>query len=183
MWPSLIALVGTVAVVVVLLVAFGDRVDDAGSNDEAAGGEVVDDAPATDAAPTEGAPTDSAPSEGTDSGDESGEPDPEPSPSTADPEDREPVGVLNASSVDGLEVDAQELFVDGGWEVPATATYDGTLDVTTVFYPEGMEEAAEALRSQFPAILEVEPTIEGLNASRLVVIVADDFAAAVGESD
>lgn len=179
MWPSLVALVGTVAVVVGLLVAFGDRLGDSGDDDPAAG-DVVDD-PTSD--PT-GQPTDTptdTPTGGDESGEGGGEPDP--SVTTADPEDREPIGVLNATDIDGLEDEAEDLFTEGGWEVPATATYDGTVDVTTVFYPDGMEDAAQALMDQFPEVMQLEPTIEGINDTRLVVILGDDFAETAGSSD
>lgn len=181
MWPSLVALVGTVAVVVALLVAFGDRVGES-SDDTAAGGVVDDTADDTG----DGAVEDPAGEATTDDpagGDEAGEGEPDPSVVTADPEDREPIGVLNATDIEGLEDEAEDRFVQGGWEVPATATYDGSVDVTTVFYPEGMEDAADALMNQFPEVMQLEPTIEGLNDTRLVVILGDEYAEAIGLAD
>ena len=63
--------------------------------------------------------------------------------------------------------------------MPATDTYTDDIAVTTVYYPPGAEESAQALAAQFPEIQAVEPTIPGLTSSRLVLILADDYAEAV----
>jgi len=203
MWPSLVALVGTVAVVVALLVAFGDRLSDSEGDEQTVAGDTDDGAEDPAAGPTDGAADgggaadgsgseddageetgeESGDGSGDDSGDDSGDGEErEPSVTTAAPEDREPIGVLNGSSTSGVATEAQEVFQDGGWEVPAVASYAETVDVSIVYYPDGMEDAAEALMAQFPEIAESAPTIEGLNASRLVVIVGEDYVAAAESS-
>ena len=48
---------------------------------------------------------------------------------------------------------------------------------------EGMEDAADALINQFPEVMQLEPTIEGLNDTRLVVILGDEYAEAIGLAD
>jgi LytR cell envelope-related transcriptional attenuator len=154
-----VALLGTVAVVFGLLTLFGNNGAPAGDDDAAAGASTP-------------APTTSA------DGTTPAQPDPTEA-VTAPPELRGEVGVLNATGVPGLAGRAQEALEAGGWPVPATDTYSGDVDVTTVFYPPGEEETARALAAQFPQIKAVEPTIEGLTTSRLVLILADDYAEAV----
>ncbi|MGH8775490.1 MAG: LytR C-terminal domain-containing protein [Jiangellaceae bacterium] len=162
LWPSLVALLGTVAVVVGLLFLFGG--DDGGTADDAA----ADEAGATTAAPTGAAtttPENTTPAE----------------PVTAPPEVRERVGILNDTDIAGLASQAQERLEAGGWEVPAIDTYtSGDVSETTVFYPEGMQEAAEALAAQFPEIAGVEPRLPNLTSDWLVLIVAEDYAEAIG---
>lgn len=156
----MVALLGTVAVVFGLLMVFGNDSTPADGDDAAAGNGTP--APTTSADET--SPAQAAPTE----------------PITAPPELRGEVGILNATGVPGLAGEAQEVLEEGGWTVPATETYSGDIEVTTVFYPPGEEESARALAAQFPEIKAVEPTIERLTSSRLVLILADDYAEAVG---
>jgi LytR cell envelope-related transcriptional attenuator len=158
-WPSLVALLGTVVVVFGLLVLFGDDGQPAGGDDAAAD-------PATPGATTSAGAT-APPTESS------------VAPVTAPPELRAEVGILNGTAVPGLAAQAQETLEAGGWPVPATDTYSGEIAVTTVYYPPGDEESAQALAAQFPEIKAVEPTIPGLTDIRLVLILADDYAAAV----
>lgn len=160
-WPSLVALLGTVAVVAGLLVLFGGDVEPSGPDDDPA-------AQGTDGATP--APTDAATSA----------PETPAAPVTAPPELREDVAILNGTDVTGLAARAQEQLEAGGWTVPAIDTYTGDIAETTIFYPEGMEESAQALAAQFPVITQVSPTIAGLTTQRLVLIVAEDYAEAVG---
>lgn len=175
-WPSLVALAGTVAVVFGLLTLFGgDDVDD--SPPDTTADEPVDpvDTTTPPADPPTDPPTDAAteppPTDPTD--------DPTDPPTDAPEDVREPVGIANQTSVAGLAAFAQQRLEDGGWEVPATSDFSGTVPETTVYYPEGMQEAAEALSAQFPEIGRVEPSFEGLNQSRLVVILVDDYPSEV----
>jgi hypothetical protein len=48
-----------------------------------------------------------------------------------------------------------------------------------VFYPDGLQESAEALADQFPEITQVEPTIPNLTTQWLVLVVGDDYVEAV----
>jgi LytR cell envelope-related transcriptional attenuator len=160
-WPSLVALLGTVAVVFGLLTIFGNVDTPAGGDNAAAG---------------TGTP---APTMTSADGTASAQQTPA-APVTAPPELRSDIGILNATDVDGLAGQAKEALEDGGWSVPATDTYSGNIDVTTVYYPPGEEESARALAAQFPEIKAVEPTIEGLTSSRLVLVLAEDYAEAVG---
>lgn len=191
-WPSIVALVGTVAVVFGLLFVFGD--DDGGSSDDPSTGDITDEDTGDnlddtgDAAPADGT-TDDPLGEDGDPAEEGSDGDgatedpaaPPAEPVEAPPELRTPVGILNATDVAGLAAGAQERFVDGGWDVPATTNYSGELEGTTVYYPtEDLRASAEALQAQFPEIRFVEPTIGGLATDRLIVVLADDYAEAVG---
>ncbi|MGH8826580.1 MAG: LytR C-terminal domain-containing protein [Jiangellaceae bacterium] len=173
-WPSLLALAGTVAVVLGLLALTGGEVEDSTPDDVTADAGV-------DAAPEDPAATEPPP----------GTPSTPPAPSTppeqqgpviAPPEVREPVGVLNQTSIGGLAAKAQERLQAGGWEVPATGDFVGTVPETTVYYPEGMQAAAEALSAQFPEIGRVQPSFEGLTQSRLVLILVEDYDTEIAES-
>ena len=159
-WPSLVALLGTVAVVFGLLAVFGNDGEPSGG-DDAAAADTGTAAPTTSAQGT--APAPETPS----------------APVTAPPELRAEVGILNGTDVSGLAAQAQEVLEAGGWPVPATDTFTGDIAVTTVYFPPGEEESAQALAAQFPEIQAVEPTIPGLTSSRLVLILADDYVQAV----
>lgn len=177
-WPSLVALFGTIAVVLALLWAFGDEGAPASEEGETvAEGEQPEEAGATDegGADTEADDQATATPEATEPASE---------PETAPPELRSPVGILNATSVPGLAAEAQQLLEQGGWEVPAIANYSGELTETTIYYPdESLLESAEALAAQFPEIGAVEPTIAGLARNRLVLIVTSDWAETHGNGE
>lgn len=200
-WPSLVALVGVVAVVVALLVLFGDQTGDDNGDDVAVGGDngaaVGTDgtAPPTDEPasppdetgdPSDESGEDSGDEAGDESADETGDDDPpddetDGDPTPAPPELRTPVGIANQTSVEGLELRAQERLEAGGWEVAATSPFEGNIAVTTVYYPPGLEESAEALARQFPEIGRVNETVGNLNKSRLVVVLVEDYIDAVDE--
>lgn len=173
LWPSLVALVGTVAVVLALLWYFGDDVEDSGPDDIAAGDAAGADPAATEPPATEPPATEPPPTEGP-TGDPTDAPTEEP-PETADPDIVEPLGVLNQTGEPGIEEQASERFQDGGWEVAAMSEFTGNVPETTVYVPEGMEEAADALVRQFPEIGRVRPTVEPFNDTRLVVVLASDY--------
>lgn len=200
-WPSIVALVGTVVVVLGLLFLFGD--DDSGDDATTAGDDSVADESADDDAGTP-APDAEQTGDGTDSGDgdTSGESDgsadgddgaegedsdgPPPTPVDAPPELRTPVGILNSTSIAGLAGSAQERFVGGGWEVPVITDYSGQVEGTIAYYPsDELQASAEALQAQFPEIRFVEPTPSGSNLARdrILVILAEDYAEAVGATE
>jgi hypothetical protein len=161
MWPSLVALLGTAALVTGLLVLFGEN-GGPGSDAETVAGSTQSPSPEP---PAEGS---APPSDG-----------PPPTPVTAPPDLRGPVGILNGTDVTGLARSAQERLEAGGWEVPVIDTYSQGLATTTVFYPDGLQESAEALADQFPEITQVEPTIPNLTTQWLVLVVGDDYVEAV----
>lgn len=197
-WPSLLALVATVGVVAALLVMFGDDTGDSMADDpdsiiadgdengDAEGDESGDPSDEGDAGDDAGADEQPGDETGDDAGDESTEDGEaaddgddstdEPGDGTPAPEElRTPVGIANQTAVEGLEIQAQERLQQGGWEVAATSGFNGTVPETTVYFPPGMEESAEALSQQFPEIGRVMPTFEGLSQDRLVIILVDDY--------
>lgn len=180
-WPSLLALVGTVAVVLALLWAFGSDIDPGRTDDDpvAEDGELPDNGDGVD---EEAEGETSETSEETESEPPDEETEPPADPVTAPPELRTPVGILNGTSVTGLAGRAQERFEDGGWTVPAIDTTSREIEATTVYYPPGLQESAEALQAQFPEIVRAAPTEPGLAQDRLVVILAPDYAEAMGET-
>jgi hypothetical protein len=180
-WPSLLALVGTVAVVFGLLWAFGSDIDpNETAEDPAAEAEDLPEEVATDGdAGDEGVGENG---EGTETETPTEETEAPAEPVTAPPELRTPVGILNATSVSGLAARAQERFEDGGWSVPAIDSTSREIEATTVYYPSGLEESAEALQAQFPELVRIAPTEPGLAQDRLVVILGDDYAEAAGET-
>ncbi|MGH8824680.1 MAG: LytR C-terminal domain-containing protein [Jiangellaceae bacterium] len=163
-WPSLVALLGTVAVVAGLLFLFGEDGDPADDAEAVAEGTQAPTAEPSAEATT--APSDAAP----------------PTPVTAPPGLRERVGILNGTDVNGLASRAQERLEAGGWEVPVIDTYSEPLETTTVFYPDGMQESAQALAAQFPEITQVQPTLPNLTTQWLVLIVGDDYVDVVESS-
>lgn len=180
-WPSLIALVGTVGVVVALLVLFGDDTGGDGSAGDAVTAATDEPTePATDNPEPDDEPEDEENGQETDGATE--EPDDEPTETATEaPEElRTPVGVANQTSVEGLELDATERIEAGGWEVAATSPFTGNVPETTVYFPPGMEESAEALSRQFPEIGRVRPTFEGVNQTRLVIVLVEDYVDEVG---
>lgn len=186
-WPSLVALFGTIAVVVGLLWMFGD---DAGSGDDAASG---DDPAVADGG--EDAGGDDTADEDADSGDEGDagsdedaapgdDTEPAGDPVTAPPELRTPVGILNSTSVTGLAAGAQVRLEDGGWNVPGVDDYSRQHTESTIYYPsDDLLESAEALRAQFPELGVIEPTVQGLAQDRLVVVLGEDYAAEYGDAE
>lgn len=187
LWPSLVALVGVVAVVLVLLWQFGDDTGGGSSGDDvaASGDDGAGEEPAEEPPPTQD------PSEAP-TGDPTGDPTEAPTDAPTDqptegetaPEElREPIGVLNQTSVSGLAEFASERLTDGGWEVAAVGSFTGNVPETTVYFPEGMEESAEALMAQFPEIGRIMPTVEPFNDTRLVVVLVEDFVDEVGEPE
>ena len=174
----MLALVGTVAVVLALLWAFGSDIDPGRSDDDlvAEDGEPAD----ADAGTDEAAESEAGDETETEPPDEETEPPADPV--TAPPELRTPVGILNGTSITGLAGSAQERLEEGGWSVPAIDTTSREIEATTVYYPPGLEESAEALQAQFPEIARTAPTEPGLAQDRLVVILAQDYAEAMGQT-
>lgn len=86
--------------------------------------------------------------------------------------------VLNNSRIDGLATRAARDFTAGGWRVAATGNLRGRTPRTTVYYDPGQQQAAAALRKQFPKVLDALPRPAGLpGGGTLTVVVTRDYAA------
>lgn len=144
-WPSLVALVGTVAVVGGLLLFFGRDVGtsatvSAASTDGAAG--TADGTAAPTTTPTPEPPVDV----------------------------KAPVIVLNGSSVRGLAARTGQALTAAGWTVAGTDNWSDPLATTTVFYPPGLEPAAATLGRTFPALVTRAPSEAGMSADQLTLV-------------
>jgi len=152
-WPSIVALLGTIAVVGALLVFFGRDVEPA------------------DSVSTAGS---TAPSDARASGAATGEPTPVPT-EVAPPVDvMAPVVVLNGSSVRGLAAKTGQVLTAAGWTVAATDNYARGLPATTVFYPAQLFDAAQTLARAFPKLTTLQPALEGMSADQLTLVLTGD---------
>ncbi len=151
-WPSLVALVGTLAVVGGLLLFFGRDVDS--SDGPVASG--TDTAATDPAAPTETV-TEQPP-----------------------PDVKAPVRVLNAARVEGLAGRAADTLRADGWEVSGADNFSGEVTATTIFVPAGLEDAAATLSRTYPALTVIEPAREGMGAGELTLVLAQDIALTKG---
>ena len=150
-WPSIVALVGTIAVVGALLVFFGRDVDP------------------SDSVSTAGS---TAPSDAGASGAPTGEPTPT---EVAPPVDvKAPVVVLNGSSVRGLAAKTGQVLTAAGWTVAATDNYPRGLPATTVFYPAPLFDAAQTLARAFPELTTLAPALEGMSTDQLTLVLTGD---------
>lgn len=86
-----------------------------------------------------------------------------------------PVLVLNNSRIKGLAARAADIFRSGGWPVLGTGNLRGRVPVTTVYYPGGEEAAARLFAARFPAVRRVLPRPAGLPGSGLTVVVTREF--------
>lgn len=98
--------------------------------------------------------------------------------STAPAEAKAPLTVLNAGGIAGLAAAGQAEFQAAGWEVAEIGNFLGAeLERSTVFYPEGDEQAkaaAEALAEQYPELV-AEPAPSDLGHDGVVVVLAGEW--------
>lgn len=153
LWPSLVALLGTVGVVALLLVVAGGEVETVDP------GDAFDDAPVEEVTPSPGGTgEETAPAS-------SPEPTPEPV--------RAPVVVLNQTTVEGLAARTAEALEEAGWEVVEVASFPSGVPETTVYHPADLEEAAIAMEAEWDGIDRVMPVFAGLSEEALTVILAE----------
>jgi hypothetical protein len=94
---------------------------------------------------------------------------------------RQPLVVLNNTTVAGLAKSAARRFEAGGWTVTTFDNYQNDIISTCAYYdPDvaGAKAAALALQRQFPEVKRVEPQFSQLSAwhSPIVVILTPDYA-------
>jgi hypothetical protein len=166
LWPTLIVVAGSVALVALFLSTWGNR--DAPSV-------VAEASPAATAAasPTQG-PADASPSP---TGED--EPTDEPTSPSPDPDLFVPVVVVNQSSQPGLGERAATALEASGW--PVDSVQDASLAVpsTTLYVPPGLEESADAFQQSFPGVERQRPAFDGLATSALTFVLADPDASSV----
>lgn len=86
-----------------------------------------------------------------------------------------PVVVLNSTGVTGLAGAATEQIGAAEWETREPSNYQPPLPETTVFYPEGMEDAAATLQRAFPDVLVVEPADDSMATDALTLVLGANW--------
>jgi LytR cell envelope-related transcriptional attenuator len=86
-----------------------------------------------------------------------------------------PVYVLNQTTRDGLAAEVAEDIESAGWSVSKVSWWRGVVPSTTVYYPSGYEEAAQALSAAFPAIGRIRPRVEPMPDDALTVILCKEY--------
>ncbi|HEU4674429.1 MAG TPA: LytR C-terminal domain-containing protein [Motilibacteraceae bacterium] len=81
------------------------------------------------------------------------------------------VVVLNQTRISGLAGQVAQTLRGAGWTVSGTGNFSGNVPATTVYYPEGMQAAAEALAADVPGPDRVRPRFGNLSKDKLTVIV------------
>jgi cytoskeletal protein RodZ len=81
------------------------------------------------------------------------------------------VVVLNQTRISGLAGQVAQTLRGAGWTVSRTGNFSGNVPATTVYYPEGMQAAAEALAADVPGPDRVRPRFGNLSKDKLTVIV------------
>ncbi|MGN6331794.1 MAG: LytR C-terminal domain-containing protein [Motilibacteraceae bacterium] len=81
------------------------------------------------------------------------------------------VVVLNQTRISGLAGQVAQTLRSAGWTVSGTGNFSGNVPATTVYYPEGMQAAAEALAADVPGPDRVRPRFGNLSKDKLTVIV------------
>jgi LytR cell envelope-related transcriptional attenuator len=149
-WPSLVALLGTVAVVGGLLLFFGRDIDS--TDDPVAVGTDTASGPAAEPTATE----------------------------TPPPDVKAPIRILNAAGVSGLAARTADTLRTDGWEVTGADNFSGEIAATTIFAPAGLEAAAATLSRTYPVLAVVEPAREGMGTTELTLVLAQDVTLAKG---
>jgi LytR cell envelope-related transcriptional attenuator len=93
---------------------------------------------------------------------------------------REPVTVLNNSTIHGLADRAAAAVQARRWQVAQVGNFAGRLAVTTVYYTPGdarQEAAARELAREFPQVTQVLPRYAGLppTPAGIVLVVTKDW--------
>lgn len=85
------------------------------------------------------------------------------------------VAVLNQGGRSGLAATVAERIDGQGWSVSGTGNFTGTVSATTVYFPPGGEEAAEALAADLPVPGRTRPTFGNLQQDKLTIVVTADY--------
>jgi hypothetical protein len=85
------------------------------------------------------------------------------------------VVVLNQSGGSGLARRVADRVRRAGWTVRQTGTFRGNVSTTTVYYPSGRGDAARELAKQLPGNPRVKERFSNLSATRLTIVLTDDY--------
>jgi hypothetical protein len=167
MWPTLVVVLGTVAVVAVVLLSVADRTDVP----------LADLAGDSSASPA-GATASPSPSPPDGSGDgASGAPTAVVTPVAGQAR----VDVFNQSAVEGLAARAAEALSTVGWTTGQVDNATLGSPSTTLYIPSGLDAEAAVLLDGFPSVTRTRPAFEGLAIDALTLVVADPDGVAVVE--
>ena len=83
--------------------------------------------------------------------------------------------VLNQTSRSGLAATVATRLREKGWTVSSVGNFRGVVPATTVYYPVGMEAAANAAAKNLPTPPRVLPRFGNLSESRLTVVVTTNY--------
>jgi hypothetical protein len=85
------------------------------------------------------------------------------------------VVVLNQTARAGLAGLVADVLRRDGWTVPAVGNFHGTVPATTVYYPDGAQDAAQAAAESLPTTARTRPRFGNLSTTRLTVVVTDSY--------
>ncbi|MFZ2504427.1 MAG: LytR C-terminal domain-containing protein [Nocardioides sp.] len=81
------------------------------------------------------------------------------------------VAVLNNTSTAGLAATTAQQVRAAGWQVSGIGNWRGNIPATTVYYPPGLQDAAEVLAADL-RITRLRPSVAPMKPDRLTVILA-----------
>ncbi|HVX46598.1 MAG TPA: LytR C-terminal domain-containing protein [Mycobacteriales bacterium] len=93
---------------------------------------------------------------------------------------KQPLTVLNNTTISGLAEQAATTFSSRGWNVGGVGNYTGLISSTTVYYDATSpteQQAATALAGQFAGVMHAEPRFAGLPGTGLTVVLAPNWSA------
>ena len=190
MWPTVVVLVGTLAIVALVLAAVADRTPGAFTDPVASSGASPEASTPTGATPDGASPEAATPEvsrpgspEPTASGpvDPSADVTPEPSAGPTQAAGDVAVDVLNQTLADGLAARAADVLSSAGWTIGRVDNAALGSPSTTVYIPPGLDDQAAILLDGFPVLTRTRPAFEGLATDALTLVVAEPDGASVVE--
>jgi cytoskeletal protein RodZ len=83
--------------------------------------------------------------------------------------------VLNETTRSGLAATVATRLRSKGWTVAGVGNFRGEVPATTVYYPQGHEQAALAVAKSLPTPARTRPRFGNLSPTRLTVVVASNY--------
>ena len=84
------------------------------------------------------------------------------------------VEIFNNSRVKGLAAATAKKAEMAGWNVVGTDNWYGTVDNTAVYFPPGMQPAAQAMATDL-GIKKAKPAVAPMRLDRLTVVLTADY--------
>jgi hypothetical protein len=96
---------------------------------------------------------------------------------TASPDLRSEVAivVLNETTRGGLAATVAARLRAKGWNVSGVGNFRGVVPATTVYYPDGHADAAQAAAKSLPTPVRIRPRFGNLSTTRLTVVVTTNY--------